>query len=178
VRRLALTLPLVAVAALAARASAEAPAKRGTESAEHHFRLLLPAAWQPVTPAPGPEQIVASYTNPATDQVLAITRANFPNIPAWRKKQAFFTAVEAGFAEASDDYRRLHLRRRHLGRVPVMDLRFERQRAGQRETAFVRLLFFRTYSLTLTVVSPGRLARRQSREVGKITDAFRPFFGK
>ncbi len=174
---------LFALVALAFPTALSAPARAGAapdqaiENAEHRFRLPLSADWRPVAPAPGPEHIVASYANRATGQSLVVTRIDFPNIDAWRNKRPYFTAVEAGFRAASTDYRRLRKRQRKLGRVPVMDLRFERRRAGARETVDVRVIFFRTYSLTLLVASPDRPPRRVARATRAMLTGFRPFFG-
>ncbi|MEM9490192.1 MAG: hypothetical protein AAGC55_13675, partial [Myxococcota bacterium] len=115
--------------------------------------------------------------------VLAISRVNYPNLAAWRSKTMpdYSREVENGLRAAVRDYRRIDQREHRLGRVPALDLAFRHggERASDERGEWVvlmRFLFFRRYSLSLTLTMPADRYRRFRRAHRAVRDSFQPYF--
>ncbi|MBA3452768.1 MAG: hypothetical protein H0T42_06745, partial [Deltaproteobacteria bacterium] len=106
---------------------------------------LDPAQWRTITPTP----IVAAYTS-ELGYALAITRAQVPNIDAWRAKtrEAYVTEIERGVTERIPGYRRIARTIGDVHGVPTLDLEARRKDGA---TIVVRILLFRTYALALAI---------------------------
>ena len=135
---------------------------------------LKPAA-TPVETGAG-TVVVATFLGPKLR--AAITRINAPNRRAWRKDAAFFREVEAGLAKSSQGYKRRTRRQHKLGKVPALDIDFERTHEQATERVYSRFLFFRTFSVTLMIAVPKRAPRSLRRRVAKMRASFRPYFKK
>lgn len=166
-------LPVALLALLAAPALADGEAV--LRHAEHRFEIeLLGGPWREVPI--GEVQPVAGWMNDEAGAVLAITRVNYPNADAWRGKDRFFADVEAGLRETTEGYRRLGRRTHRLGRVPAMDLTFRHQRADGSEVVLTRFIFFRTYSLALTVAVPDDAYGERRDQLARLVRSFKPYF--
>jgi hypothetical protein len=166
-------VPAVLVALLAAPALADGEAVM--RHAEHRFEIELASGpWREVPI--GEVQPVAGWMNDELGAVLAITRVDYPNADAWRGKDRFFEEVEAGVREHTEGYRRLGRRTHKLGRVPAMDLTFRHQRGDGHEVVLTRFIFFRTYSLALTVAVPGEAYGERRRQLARLVSSFQPYF--
>lgn len=140
--------------------------------AENRYELHVPDDWQSLAIV----DALLGAQAPDGAARLVVTRVDHPNRAAWRSERTFFSQVERGVARAADGYRRLHRRRGRLGRVPHLDLRFRRRTADGREVVAMRFLFFRRYSLILTVSTEADRARRQRRTVRRLVRSFVPYF--
>jgi hypothetical protein len=169
-RATAAALGLVALAAAGARAQREAAGGPGAVTdAENRYRLEVPAGWQR---AQAPAGSLAAWR--ARDGALmVVTRLDFPNRDAWRRKKPFFDQVERGVREESRSYRRIRQRRHRLGRVPAMDLEFSRA-SDSHPAVVMRFVFFRHYTLVLSLGAAGEDRRRALRAVA---ETFAPYFG-
>jgi hypothetical protein len=166
-------LPLALLVLLAAPALADGEAV--LRHAEHRFEIELAGGpWREV--AIGETPPVAGWKNDAAGAVLAITRVDYPNADAWRGKARFFEDVEAGLREATRSYRRLDRQRHKLGRVPAMDLTFRHERGDDDEVVLTRFLFFRTYSLALTIAVPRDAYDDRRRQLSRLVESFKPYF--
>lgn len=117
-----------------------------------HARLELPDQWQKVESA----AVVAMFKHPA-GAVLAVTRADVGNPDAWKDdakvKQAYADAIERGIRGRIPGYKR---RQRKLGDehgIPALDLEATRDSGA---TVIVRVLLFRTYSMSLAIEVPAK----------------------
>jgi len=110
--------------------------------------ITLGAEWKPIA-APG---LVAAYRT-AGGLVLAITRAQVPNIDAWRAKtrEAYADAIERGVTSRIPGYRRIARALRDIEGVPALDLEARRTDGA---TLVIRILLFRTYALALAIEAP------------------------
>ncbi|WP_428264044.1 hypothetical protein [Haliangium sp.] len=120
--------------------------------------------------------VLAGYRHPPSDARLAITRIRYPNLRAWRGEDSFFAEVEAGVAAAAVGLDRFHQRRQRLGRVPALDLGFRGRGPNGREVLLTRFLFFRRYTLALTMRVPTRGYRRHQRALRALVESFEPSF--
>jgi len=113
-------------------------------------RLELPDKWQKADGA----GVVAVYKHPA-GSLLVIARNDAPNPDAWSddkaKKQAYADAIERGLKAATPGYKRVAKKLGAANGVPVLDVEATRDGGA---TLLVRVLLFRTYSLTLTIEVP------------------------
>jgi hypothetical protein len=119
--------------------------------------ITVPASW---TPTPIPEvaaRPVAAYESPAGARVV-ITRAGAHNPEAWseRRRTKYADQVEAGVTAATEGYQRKRRAIQKVNGVPVMDLELSRVVGGKREDVVLRFVFFRTYTLTVAAVAPGK----------------------
>lgn len=107
--------------------------------------------WHAVT-KPG---LVAGYTTERGD-LLAITRAQVPNIDAWRSKtrDAYIEQIEKGLSLAG--YKPSSKKLTTIEGVPVLDLEGKRRR----ETIVLRVILFRTYALSLAIQHSSRTTAR------------------
>jgi hypothetical protein len=169
---LSIGLLLAPLLLLAPPAVAERDADPGRlRSSEHRYQLALGSDWIPVSAA---APAIAGYRRPEHGQLLTITRLDYPNTAAWRNAASFFDQVEAGVAATATGYRRLS---RSVSRdvLPLMDLWFQHQRGGTAETVAMRFLFFRAYTLILTVSTRSAAYPRQRRPVRKLLASFQPY---
>lgn len=168
----ALAVALVVLLAAPALADGEAVLRH----AEHRFEIELAGGpWREVPMGETPP--VAGWRNDDAGAVLAITRLEYPNVDAWRGKDHFFQQIEAGLRETTQRYRRLDRRRHKLGRVPALDLTFKHRRGDADEVVLTRFIFFRTYSLALTVAIPDDAYGSRRRPLDRLVNSFKPYFG-
>lgn len=157
-----------------ARADVRVPAHQFQLSGLDGWIALVPASREDITGARG---LLGGYRHPPSGAVLAVTRVDYPNRRAWRRDQGFFAEVEAGVETASTGYRRFHRRQHRIGRVPALDLGFRRRTEQGREVVLMRFLFFRRYTVSLTVTAPARAYRRHQGALRPLLDGFTPYFG-
>jgi len=112
--------------------------------------ISLGGEWKPIA-APG---LVAAYRT-GGGLVLAITRAQVPNIDAWRSKtrEAYADEIERGVTSRLPGYRRISRALREVEGVPALDLEARRKDGA---TIVIRILLFRTYALALAIECPRR----------------------
>lgn len=112
--------------------------------------------WREVT-KPG---LVAAYTT-ERGEILAITRAQLPNIDAWRTKtrDAYIQQIESGVAAAG--YKPTSKKLTTIEGVPVLDL----EASHRRGTIVIRVILFRTYALSLAI--EGTKSRSAARAIAK-----------
>jgi hypothetical protein len=158
------------------------------EDPEHHYQITLGPAWLDkaaaiaATGAIGDRPaLLAGYEHPRSGALVAVTRINYPNLGAWRARTrpAYVAAIEQGVREAVVSYRRLE-QRTGFDQVPVFDLVFRSRRPGGQgkqgnEIVAMRFLFFRTYSLVMTVTVPARAYRRHKRTLRAVQNSFKPY---
>jgi hypothetical protein len=86
---------------------------------------------------------------------LAVTRADVPNPDAWveGKRQAYVDKVEDGIRKSVPGYKRVAKKIVDANGVPALDLE-ARSRAGA--TIVVRVLLYRTYSVSAAIEVPER----------------------
>src|SRR5690606_21137687 len=92
--------------------------------------------------------------------VLAITRAQVPNLDAYRtrEREAYADQIERGVAARVPGYRRVSRRLGERHGTPALDLE---ARADGGKTIVVRVLLFWTYALALAIeVPPGADGKR------------------
>ncbi len=140
----------------------------------HRFAIDVDANWSRQHKVPS--GTVAVFTNPKHGLQLAIARVNHPNRAAWRSRAWFFASVEQGVQRAATKYKRLHRKRHKLGRVPALDIEY-RHRGQEELVTFSRFLFFRRYSLVLSISVPAQSHGRQKKRMKAIVGSFRPYFG-
>jgi hypothetical protein len=152
IRALALAALGVAVGA-GLSASARAGELRDEQN---HFRLTLDEGWTRVELAAVPDGPIAGYRHDGHEATLAVSRVDVPNPAAWKGDKAFFREVEDGVAATTPGYKRVRSKQRSVDGVPVLDLVFTRDGADgtARETTGLRLVFFRTFSLSAAVSAP------------------------
>ena len=166
---------------------------------EHQYQLSGLETWRPMpepsakTPAPnappesnasastakdrGASVRLAGYWHDRSNARLAIARMNYPNLGAWRRDKAFFAQVEAGLSETSPGFKRLYQNQMRIGKVPALDVTFRRKTNDGTEVVLMRFLFFRRYTLALTLSMPKRAYRRYRRTHRKLIENFVPYFG-
>jgi hypothetical protein len=145
--------------ATAAPAATPPPTVDGTpiDLPDTPAEITVPATW---AAAPIPEvaaRPVAAYESPAGARVV-ITRAGAHNPEAWseRRRTKYADQVEAGVTGATEGYQRKRRAIQKVNGVPVMDLELSRVVGGKREDVVMRFVFFRTYTLTVAAVAPGK----------------------
>jgi hypothetical protein len=123
--------------------------------------ITIGAEWKPIV-APS---LVAAYRTDG-GLLLAITRAQVPNIDAWRSKtrDAYVDEIERGVAASIAGYRRLSRSLGDTQGVPTLDLE-ARRRDGA--TIVIRVVLFRTYALALAIECPRRADVAAARTVAK-----------
>lgn len=175
-----------------ARAAAEDGAARDAiQVAAHQYQLDLPAGWSPASgdaaasdaattagTVTGSSAVLSRYAHDAGGARLVITRVAYPNPGAWSRKDAFFDEVEHGIRAAAPGCTRMQRRQHRLGRVPAMDVQFRRRMGNGAEVVHMRFLFFRRYTLTLTLAAPARGYRRLGRAYRALVDSFVPYFAQ
>ena len=167
---LAIALSTAAIGPAVGPASAET-----IKDEKHRYRLELPSGFAAVSRTA--EGTVASYRDNKRGIRLSIARVSYPNRAAWRKKKAFFESVEAGVKDAVTDYKRLSRKRLKLGRVPAMDLWLSREAEDDTDIAAVRFVFFRTYTVVLSVAMTREAYQAHRRRVEAMLTSFEPYFG-
>ena len=112
--------------------------------------ITLGAEWKPLAA----QGLVAAYRT-ERGLVLAITRAQVPNIDAWRSKtrEAYADEIERGVTSRIPGYRRISRALRDVQGVPALDLEARRKDGT---TIVIRILLFRTYALALAIECPRR----------------------
>jgi hypothetical protein len=105
--------------------------------------------------------LVAAYTNDRGD-LLAVTRAQVPNIGAWRTKtrDAYVDQIEKGLV--GEGYKPRSKKLTTIEGVPVLDL----EASHRRGPVVIRIILFRTYALSLAIEGP-RLSRTAARAITK-----------
>ncbi|MDB4960854.1 MAG: hypothetical protein JWP01_853 [Myxococcales bacterium] len=110
--------------------------------------LELGTGWTPVTAA---GIVVGSRSERGL--VLAVTRAQVPNLDAWRarKREAYADDIERGISAAITGYRRTSRTLTEVRGVPVLDLEGRRPDGT---TVVLRFVLYRTYALALALEIP------------------------
>lgn len=97
-----------------------------------------------------------------------LTRTDYPNLPAWRRRAHYFDGVIAGLKNSTPGFALVRRRRGRLGIVPYMDVVY--RRAHERQPyVHTRFVFYRTFTLILAVSSTRgqrRAAARLVRSLG------------
>lgn len=189
---LAMGLVLAAARTVAAQGAQDGAARDAIQVAAHQYQLDLPVAWSPAAPASGDAStsgatagtvtgssaVLSRHAHDAGGARLVITRVAYPNPGAWSRKDAFFDQVEHGIRAAAPGCTRLQRRQHRLGRVPAMDVQLRRRMGHGAEVVHMRFLFFRRYTLTLTLAAPARGYRRHGRAYRALVDSFVPYFAQ
>lgn len=158
------------VCLVAARARADEPPTH--RDADARFELRLPATWRTLPPRTGVPFAAATGDGAIT---LTISRIDHPNRDAWRGRERYFAAVERGATAALDDAVRKDRRVHRVGRVPTLDLELVGDSAGSRQRVIQRYLFFRRYTLALTITGDAPTVRRARRSLRRLRDSFVPY---
>jgi hypothetical protein len=124
-----------------------------------------------------PAGTLARWTDGDRGVQVAIARVDYGNTPAWRGNDRFFTSVEAGVRSAARRYQRISSQRQRLGRVPALDLWFSRDTDRGPGVVATRFLFFRRYTLILTVTVDRGGYRRQRGRMETVVGSFEPYLG-
>lgn len=161
---------LTGAVAIAVSAAAPAAADKVVDR-EQRYRLELPDGYAAAA-GTAPDGVLARYA--AGDTAVSIARIDFANSAAWSGKAEHFTRVEAGTRAASPGYRRVDRRRHKLGKVPALDLWFERDAEGGRKLVATRFVFFRRYTLILTAAMPAAVSRKDRERVARLVSSFEP----
>lgn len=115
-------------------------------------RLELPDGWLAVQ-APS---LVAAYKHPG-GSVLAVTRADVPNSPAWKDeakvREAYADQIERGIRSKIAGYKRVARKLADANGVPALDLEATRDGGA---TVILRILLFRSYALALAIEVPAK----------------------
>jgi hypothetical protein len=115
--------------------------------------LDVPSRW---TKLPDHASLVTSFKSPS-GIVLAVTRAQVPNLAAWIKdtRESYVAEVEIG-ALARARGKKLGRKLADINGVPTLDLEVQRTDGT---TLVMRILLFRSYALAATLEVPkgGRL---------------------
>jgi len=164
--------PGAVACALVIAASAPAAAEKVVDR-EQRYRLELPDGFSAAAGTP-PDGVIARYRDAGGSTAVSIARIDFANSAAWRGKDEHFASVESGTRAASPGYRRIERRRHKLGKVPALDLWFERDADGGRKLVATRFVFFRRYTLILTAAMPAAVSRKDRDRVGKLVGSFEP----
>lgn len=162
--------PLALIAALTAVAHGDAPTLR---DADNYYQVDLPASWKRVTPAPGPETILVAARHAPTERTLAITRIDYPNPD--RKARAYHDRIEAGLRASVPGYERLRRSTRKLAHVYAIDLVFRRGTDADREVVWMRIMLYRSFTLTAAVAAPAVQYRTSDRDTRKLLASVQPY---
>ena len=121
------------------------------------------------------------------DVVLVVSRGDASNPRAWskRRRPSLLAEVEAGLAAAASKYRKIGKGRDFFAAgVPAFDFELERDvpvtsddgiaTKHRRERVVVRFLFFRTYTLVLTIAGPPKAVRAARGESDRVRASFSP----
>ena len=138
-----LALVIAAIVVAATPATAEVIALPKTKAT-----ITLGAEWKPIAAS----SLVAAYRTDG-GLVLAITRAQVPNIDAWRAKtrDAYVDEIERGISSRIPGYRRLTRTLGDTVGVPTFSLEARR---SDGTSIVIRILLFRTYALALAIECP------------------------
>ncbi len=141
--------------------------------------VLDTRTWRALTVPPVGTSSGLVYGASTDRERLSITRAQVPNIDAWRSKtrDAYVEQIEKGLAAAG--YKPTSKKLTTIQGVPVLDLEATvDNRAGarsattsdaktaKREPIVMRVILFRTYALTLAIEGPSS-SRRALRAIAK-----------
>ncbi len=165
---------LLLVLAVAPTARAEV-----TTDKTHRFQLDLDDGWREV-PAPTDSHTpLVGFEHRKRRALMAVSRVEYPNLDAWRRRtrKAYYSEIEKGIKTSVDGYKRLRQNTTRLGRVPALDLTFRHRDKDGERVVFMRFLFFRTYSLSLSLSLPYRQYRRHKRRLRTVLHSFKPYFG-
>lgn len=115
-----------------------------------------------VTPA-GARGLVIGYRG-GGGIVLAVTRAQVPNVDAYRTpaRDAYVDQIERGLAARVTGYRRVSRRFAEQRGTPALDLEARRADGA---TIVVRVLLFWTYALSLAIEVPPGGDAKTAREI-------------
>lgn len=131
--------------------------ERVLTSEQQHYQVHLPAKSVDIKPPIG--LLAASSLGPLT---MSLSRIEGNNIRAYRRrdKKQFFSEVLAGVERDS----KLTLTRSSIGtksKPPFFDLQLLRQnQGGSDEIVWMRLLFFRRYTIVASAAVPSKGARK------------------
>lgn len=144
---------------------------------KHRYRISLGTGWRPKTVAGSSLAPLIGYEHKPSRALLAISRINYPNLDAWRKKtrEAYLDQVVEGVEASVKEFRRMARRSLMLGEVPALDLVFQHQTVSGREVVLMRFLFFRRYVLALAVTVPGRAYEHHKRDLREAHESFEPY---
>lgn len=156
-------LAIVAIAVLVARASAEPVAIPNSKAL-----FDVPKTWsrQPDDPA-----LVGAWKRGTS--VLAVTRAQVPNLGAWIKasRETYVAEVERGAIAAVAGTKKLARALADLNGVPTLDLELRRPDGSQ---LVIRYLLFRSYALAVTIEVAKGGALDEARAIAKKLTAPKP----
>ena len=172
---------LVLLAGLTLRLEATGdPATDVFRDNEHRYTLTLASGWRAHPVPAGSRTPLASFEHRPSGTLLAVSRVDYPNPEAWREKTlpAYASQVEEGLRNAFTTYRRVDFRIHKLDIVPALDLAFQYRKPDQRdEIVFMRLLFFRRYTLLAAMAAPATTSRSQKARHRAVLDSFAPYLG-
>jgi hypothetical protein len=170
--RLALTLAVLSLGA--AGAAGQSEVEPGTlRDPENRFELKVPATWSRSATTGGALLTVAGPKGLR----LTVTRIDNSNLPAWRRDETFFQYVIDGLARTTPGFRLRRKKRDRAGRVPTLNLAFYRKgAAGRKESVWMRVLFFRSYSLIAVSALPATSRRSLRLEANQAVNSFTPYF--
>ena len=146
-------------------------------TAKPPYKLSIGGGWQ-VVDIPDAKQAIATeamqvYKHPTTGRVLVVTKTSFPNHGARDRIKTYADAMESGLRK-QPGYKRIHRAQQRVGRVPVVDLVFQRKRGAEVEIVMMRFLLFRSSSYAVTLTTPAARWRRWQRSNRRVVSSFRP----
>lgn len=142
------------------------------------FKLRLGSGWT-VLPQPDDARTpLAGYRHRGYDALIAINRVDYPNIPAWRTKErdAYFDEIERGIRATVTDYKRLGQDRGRLRNIPFYQVTFRHRSDDGRRMVLMRFIFYRRYSVSMSLDVPARSYRKNKKALQKIRDTFAPLY--
>ncbi len=144
---------------------------------KQRYRFALGSGWLAVDVGEASQTPLIGYQH-KRGAVLTVNRVDYPNIPAWRKstRTPYYDQIERGVRERVTRYKRLKRTALHKGKVPVLDLVFRHRTDAGEHVVIMRFLFYRRYSVSLSVSVPAREYKRRKRALLGLRDSFQPYF--
>lgn len=142
------------------------------------FKLRLGPGWTALARPDDARTPLAGYRHDGYDALVAINRVDYPNIPAWRTKErdAYFDEIERGLREEVADFKRLGHDRGRLRDIPFYQVTFRHRTDDGRRVVLMRFIFYRRYSVSLSLEVPARSYRRNKKALQAIRDTFEPLY--
>jgi hypothetical protein len=169
---LVVSLSFARVPARAERTDAEdEPGATGpVRDAAHRYQLVPARAWRPVA---APEGTLVAYQGPGGRGHLAVTRVDI----GLRQRDADVLAAEAerGVRRVTPGFRRIKQRRGETGKVPKLDLWYERAGENAAKVILSRYLFFSRHTVVLSVGLENGASRDERRAAEAMLKSFGPF---
>ena len=176
-------LAVLAVGWVFLASGAQADSKDQVKNRKHRFQLTLGSGWTEVAQPEESRTPLVGWLHRRTRATLAINRVDHPNLQAWRKKnrEAYYQEIEKGVMEQLADYERIAFRMQHIKKIPVFELSFRHRgaRDGRRQSSrlvMMRFIFYRRYSLSMSLSIPERTFKRKKRIFKRVRDSFVPLY--